>query len=112
MDLQLSIFDIEGDNTIHVGDSLKVVKARFEEEERLRWEDLFEGFDELYAITFSSGMHFMEKVLKKFSHAEIIFGCEEVMDNSLAAIMALELTQAETIVKNIYLDVLYSNKWL
>ncbi|MDO4189654.1 MAG: phospholipase D family protein [Lachnospiraceae bacterium] len=100
MDLQLSIFDIEGDNTIHVGDSLKVVKARFEEEERLRWEDLFEGFDELYAITFSSGMRFMEKVLKKFSHAEIIFGCEEVMDNSLAAIMALELTQVETIVKN------------
>ena len=38
-----------------------------------------DGFDELYAITFSSGLQFMNKLLQKFSFAEVIFGCEEVL---------------------------------
>lgn len=100
MSEQISIFDFEDDEKIQIGTSLNVVKARFESNEKKSWEELFDGYDELYAITFSSGLIFMEKVLKKFSYAEIIFGCEEVMDNSLAAIMALEITQLEAIVKN------------
>lgn len=36
--------------------TLKVVKAVYTDTVETNWEDLFDGFDRLYAITFSSGI--------------------------------------------------------
>ena len=58
---------------------LDVVKSKFIGVELLSWEDLFEGYDELYAITFSSGLQCMNDLLDRFSYAEVVFGCEEVV---------------------------------
>ena len=69
---------------------LDIVKAEFLEVETLTWEELFAGFDKLYAITYSSSVDFICKLLNKFESAEIIFGCEDIMSYGMAEIMAFQ----------------------
>ncbi len=80
----LSLFDEQQtmENLDGVKDSnhLDVVKLKYESCESLTWQDLFSGFNDLYAITYSSGIGFVCKLLDHFEQAEIIFGCEDVMD--------------------------------
>ena len=42
----------------------------------------------------------MQGLLKKFEYAEVIFGCEDIVDNNVAAIMAVEGKMVELITKN------------
>jgi hypothetical protein len=77
--------------------SLDIVRADFIETVSLSWEELFDGFDILYAITYSSSIDFICKLLKKFKQAEIIFGFDEVMSYSLQEIMAYQLKTVERI---------------
>lgn len=71
---------------------LNVIKAEFLEVQTLSWEELFAGFDKIYAITYSSSVDFICKLLKKFETAEIIFGFESVMSNQLHEIFAYQDT--------------------
>jgi hypothetical protein len=81
---------------------LDVVKAEFVETESLSWEELFEGFDRLRAITYSSGIDFICKLLKMFERAEIIFGFEGVMAYTLSGIEDLEVHKSwEWIIMNL-----------
>lgn len=101
MESQLSLFDTDNhSNSTVLSNTLKIVKADFVKEEKVSWEELFDGFDEMYAITFSSGIQFTNRLLDKFSYAEIIFGCEEIVDSNIAAIMALQISQIETLVNS------------
>ena len=84
---------------LELADSLKVVKANFDEIITTDWVRLFDGFDNLSAITFSSGMDFVNKVVSKFKHAEIIFGCEGVMNNETAAIISMEANVVQEFAK-------------
>lgn len=98
---QLSIFDVTGSEADVLDVSrIDVVKAKFLGSERTDWTKLFEGYDELYAITFSSGIDFACKLIKKFSYAEIIFGCEEVLNNGFATVMAVQQSLVEKITKS------------
>ncbi len=97
---QLSLFDFVGEDAMDsVGSKLQVVKAKFIGTESTDWVELFDGFDELYAITFSSGIDFTCKVVKKFKYAEIIFGCED-----LAKIHNYNVEQQFSVVGIIYGD--------
>ena len=69
---------------------LDVVKLHYDSCESLTWQELFSGFDQLYAITYSSGLGFVCKLLDHFEQAEIIFGCEDVLDYSMQSIMAYQ----------------------
>ncbi|MHC1693672.1 MAG: restriction endonuclease PLD domain-containing protein [Eubacteriales bacterium] len=80
---------------------LDVIKMDFQEALTLSWEELFDGFDKLYAITYSSGMDFICALLGKFKYAEIIFGCDEVMSYSLQEIMAYQLKTIERLREKI-----------
>ncbi|MDD3142105.1 MAG: hypothetical protein PHX08_24515, partial [Lachnospiraceae bacterium] len=83
---QMNLFDImPEDSGLQQTKQLQVVKAQFIEASSFTWQELFEGYDELYAITFSSGIHFMQGLLDKFEYAEVIFGCEDIVDNNVAA---------------------------
>ena len=62
---------------------LDVVRMEYAGAESLSWEELFDGFDDIRAITFSSGVGFVSKLLARFATAEIIFGCEDVMSGPL-----------------------------
>ncbi len=62
---QLSLFDFaEEDAMDRPASKLDVVKAKFLETESRDWNELFDGYDELYAITFSSGIDFICRVVK------------------------------------------------
>ena len=69
---------------------LQVVKLDFIDSYNSNWIDLFTGYKELYAITFSSQLSFIEKVIKEFDHVEIIFGNETVIDNDISAVFAYQ----------------------
>jgi len=94
----LSLFDTQPSEQLtldHPSGQLDVVRAEFDGAETMSWEKLFEGFDRLYAITYSSGIDFICKLLRKFDTAEIIFGFDEVISYSLQEIMAYQLKTVE-----------------
>lgn len=74
---------------------IDVVQMDFVTADAMGWEELFAGFDRLYAITYSSGMGFIYALLKKFPYAEIIFGFDEVISYNLQEIMAYQLKTIE-----------------
>lgn len=97
----MSLFDLAPDkNEFMSSENLKIVKAEFIEKKNVGWEDLFSGYDEMYGITFSSGIQFMEKVFDSFEHVEMIFGCEGVINDDLAAIISAQIKSVEAIVKS------------
>ena len=89
---QLSLFCEEEQVNLSetVSNKLAVTKLDFVEGMYLPWQELFSGFNELHAITFSSGVGFIGKLIEMFDRAEIIFGCEQVMSYNLQEIMAFQ----------------------
>ena len=85
------------DNNSKSTNKLEVVKLDFIEGQVLTWEELFQGFDMLYAITYSSAVGFIAELLNFFDHAEIIFGYEGVMNYDLHEIMAYQQRTIEKI---------------
>lgn len=80
--------------------ALSVVKAIYADTVETNWEELFDGFDRLYAITFSSGIEFVNKVINKFSYAEVVFGCEKIIANDIAAIMSVQIDSVQRLAKS------------
>lgn len=80
--------------------ALNVVKAVYADTVETNWEELFDGFDRLYAITFSSGIEFVNKVINKFSYAEVVFGCEKIIANDIAAIMSVQIDSVQRLAKS------------
>ncbi|MDR0490069.1 MAG: phospholipase D family protein [Oscillospiraceae bacterium] len=78
-----------------VKNTLDVVHVDFIGAETLSWEQLFEGYDTLYAITYSSGINFIGKLLGKFKKAEIIFGYDGVLSYNTQEIFAYQLKTVE-----------------
>lgn len=77
--------------------NLDVVKMEFSGAETVSWQDLFSGFDTLHAITYSSGIGFVYRLLDLFEQAKIIFGCDEVISYSLQEVMAYQCKMVERI---------------
>lgn len=80
--------------------ALNVVKAVYADTVETNWEELFDGFDRLYAITFSSGIEFVNKVINKFSYAEVVLGCEKIIANDIAAIMSVQIDSVQRLAKS------------
>lgn len=95
---ELSLFDIveEAEPT----KKLNVVEATFNKAVSMNWDDLFKGYDEIYAITYSSGIDFISRVLPNFKYGEIIFGCETVLEDNVAMIMSVQFSQLKFICKH------------
>lgn len=98
---QLSFFDLDETEKERVSSNvLPIVQAKFIKSDKITWLDLFEGFDELYAITFSSGLGFVSNLLKKYEYAEVVFGCEAILGKGLATVMAVETAIVEQLTKS------------
>ena len=80
--------------------ALSVVKAIYADTVETNWEELFDGFDRLYAITFSSGIEFVNKVINKFSYAEVVFGYEKIIASDIAAIMSVQIDSVQRLAKS------------
>lgn len=102
MDGQISMFGCEGEQELvkDSADKLNVVKAVYRENCRIDCDELFAGFDELYAVTFSSGIDFTSRIIDSFEYAEIIYGCEGILSGEIATIMATQTKILEELVKN------------
>lgn len=96
--LQLNFNETESKN------NLEVVSMEFKEAKSLTWQDLFLEFDEMKAITFSTGVEFMKKLIDSYKKVEIIFGCESVMSNQVYEILAYQ-TVAIKKIGNCFLNV-------
>ena len=72
------------------GSKLDVVEMGYKQAHTATWQELFEGFDTIHAITFSSGLNFVYQLLDMFDHAEIIFGCEHILSSSMNQIIAYQ----------------------
>lgn len=85
----LSFFD-ETPETKPATNKIDVVKLNFDSAESITWEELFEGYNKLYAITYSSGINFVTKLIDMFDYAEIIFGCENIISYTFNEILAYQ----------------------
>ena len=88
---ELSLFDA-CDPQEMPSTKIDVVKLSYISSESVTWQELFKGYDELYAVTFSSGINFVYTLLDMFEKAEIVFGSEAVMSWSMQEIMAYQYT--------------------
>ena len=80
----------EGERAPRTDARLDMIKLDYVGSEPMTWQELFSGFDSIKAITYSSGINFVYKLLDLYKEAEIIFGCEEVMSYTLQEIMAYQ----------------------
>lgn len=87
---------------------LDVVKADFIESQSMSWRELFDGFDAIKIITYSSGMEFVSKLLQLFDDAEIIYGSELVMSFNMQEIMAFQQKMIEKLATSKTKDYLIS----
>ena len=76
---------------------LDVAKLDYLASESMTWQELFDGFDRMRAITYSSGIGFVYQLIEMFKDVEVIFGCEEVMSYNLQEIMAYQSKLMERI---------------
>ena len=88
---EISFFDAIEES--EAAQKLEVVNASFNGVVSMNWEDLFKGYDEIYAITYSSSIDFISRVLPNFKYAEIIFGFEAILEDSIAMIMSIQFSQ-------------------
>ena len=98
---QMSLFEMFGEQEIvETTNTLDVVKADFIEGQKRSWKELFEGFDEMYAITFSSGLRFACDLIDMFGYSEIVFGCEDVVNEGFVTALAVGKALVEHISKD------------
>ncbi|MGN0508395.1 MAG: phospholipase D family protein [Ruminococcus sp.] len=92
-----TLFDFAEQNNTPIEGSRKldIVQMEFIGANRMSWEELFEGFDDIKVITFSSGIQFVFKLLSKFKTGEIIFGCEDIISFKAQEIMAFQIKLIE-----------------
>jgi len=89
-EMTMNLFDYLDKEKIDATPRIEVTKLDYLSNELVTWKDLFEGFDTLHAITFSSGLGFVNELLGMFEQAEVIFGCEDVMSLGLKEILAFQ----------------------
>ena len=80
--------------------NLTVVEAGFIKSRQTTWADLFDGYDELYAITFSSSYRFVTKLVGKFRTCQIIFGNEQVLNGKIEEAIAFQKLMSDEILSS------------
>lgn len=96
---KIETIDFEGKNTVEEKD-ISVVEIHYKENKKVSFEDLFEEYDELYAITYSSSPDFIKKISNKFSNVEIIFGCPRVLNGTVTNLFASQIHTIDVIKKS------------
>lgn len=98
---QLSFFDMElKDEVLQTKPPISAVKAQFIASKQVNWKELFEGFEEIRIITFSSGLDFTVELLNMFGYAEVIFGNEDILGNSLSTVLSVETSLVEKMTRS------------
>lgn len=95
---QVSLFNEE--EIVKSANNLSIVKAKFISKEQYMSKQLFEGYNKIRAITYSSGISFMTNILSDFDESEVIFGLENIVDNNVEAAMSVQAVCIKQLTKN------------
>lgn len=96
MESNYDLFGIMPENS----QKIDVVKMDFLEASTTTWQELFRGYNKLYAITYSSGIGFVNELLKLFDYSEIIFGFDGVMSYDVKEVIAYQQATIERIIES------------
>ncbi len=96
----ISIFDMVEEGKTAINNKLDVVKAEYIQVKSMTWQELFEGYDDLKAITYSSGIGFIATLAEKFNTVEIIFGCENIIQGKIHEIFAFQ-SKVIDVIRNV-----------
>ena len=83
-----------------INNKLDVVKAEYIQVKSMTWQELFEGYDDLKAITYSSGIGFIATLAEKFNTVEIIFGCENIIQGKIHEVFAFQ-SKVIDVIRNV-----------
>ena len=107
MNRQISLFYTnENPNPTKTNDKnvIQATNVKFIGSEMTNYSLLFDNYDELYAITYSTSINFIPKIAEKFKKCEIIFGNSTVLNSSLEYICAFQTKIKEGLIKTISND--------
>lgn len=96
----ISIFDMVEEGKTAINNKLDVVKAEYIQVKSMTWQELFEGYDDLKAITYSSGIGFIATLAEKFNTVEIIFGCENIIQGKIHEVFAFQ-SKVIDVIRNV-----------
>lgn len=78
--------------------------AEYKDTVKVEPDDLFKGFSELYAVTYSLGLQQVERVMKFFERGEVIIGSHEQISTDLAEMLTLQKYAVEYVSQNKFLQ--------
>lgn len=84
--------------------SIKITKASYLGTEMTSCTDVFSGFDEIRAVTFSYGLSFLSSLMHYFSYGEIIVGCEAMVKTDMETLINLQAVATNVKCHDSYLS--------
>ena len=112
MQKNISLFDdlFSGAEETSVDKKISVTFAEYKRTASLEPDELFKGFDELRAVTYSLGVKQVERVMKFFERGEVIIGSHEQISADTAEMLALQKFAVDYVSKNKFLQSLIKSK--
>lgn len=93
-----SIFENEKNN---IGSKkLSVHEMNYGKTIQCYWDELFNGFDSLYAVTYSSSLDFLKALSDRVHNMNVIFGYRDVISHKTRSLMELQLNILSRITKD------------
>ena len=83
--VQLSLLDGNGEDTV-----LEVMQMHCDGKTNTNADEIFSGYDHLYAITFSYGLNFIGHIISNFKTADIILGCAPLVKYDAMEVIAFQ----------------------
>ncbi|MDI9475733.1 MAG: hypothetical protein ACOX0L_02475 [Natronincolaceae bacterium] len=89
----LSMFDGEYETLSNI-EKIKIMNMEYISSKISNWEELFDGYSTLYAVTHPSSIDFVSRLIPMFKEIEIMFGSDKVL-KGLDDIMAYQQSTLE-----------------
>lgn len=89
---------------------ISVTFAEYKNTVQVEPDDLFKGFDELHAVTFSAGIKQVEHVMKFFKRGAVIIGSPQQITADFAEMLALQKYAVEYVSENKFLQKLIAER--
>ena len=83
---------------------ISVTFAEYKDTAQIEPDELFKGFNELYAVTYSAGIKQVEHFMKNFERGEVIIGSHQQISTDLAEMLAVQKYAVDYVSKNKFLQ--------
>lgn len=97
MEYEQSLFD-----PLYNGNLLNIAEIEFKKVHKKTWQELFSGYNGLFALTYSSDIPFLSKLFSLFDHSEVLFGYPRVVGSQQRTLLDIPCQLSYAIVKGKY----------